>query len=81
MRSAVFSCLGLGDGLLALELANNLHLNGDEVVTFHPFLQGLQGWLPHLPIRPFPPVLEEFDRFFIIYEKTPWMEAVIQTCL
>jgi len=81
MKNAIFSCLGLGDGLLALTLSHNLHIHGDETVTFHPSLTGLQEWLPHLPIRPFPPNLEEFDRFFIVYEKTPWMEKVLKECL
>jgi heptosyltransferase III len=86
-RCAVFSCLGLGDGLIALVLSNNLHLNGGIVTTFHPFLENFQEWFPHLPLRPFPPqeelesVLKEFDRFFIIYEKSPWMQAVLSHCL
>jgi hypothetical protein len=85
-RYAVFSCLGLGDGLIALVLSNNLHLNGGAVTTFHPFLEGLQEWFPHLPLRQFPPledierVLKEFDYFFILYEKTPWMQAVLTHC-
>ena len=82
-RCAVFSCLGLGDGLIALVLSNNLHLNGFEVTTFHPSLNCLQKWFPHLPLRPFPAqeelgsVLKEFDRFFLIYEKSEWMQAVL----
>jgi heptosyltransferase-3 len=81
-RCAVFSCLGLGDGLIALVLSNNLHLNGYHVTTFHPFLHHLQGWFPHLPIRTFPPVdtLREFDRFFLIYEKSPWMQEALAYC-
>lgn len=83
---AVFSCMGLGDGLIALVLSHNLSLNGSQVTTFHPFLQGLQNWFPALPIRPFPnekllsEVLKEFDRFFIIFEKTPWMQAILKLC-
>jgi heptosyltransferase III len=78
--------MGLGDGLLALVLSNNLYLNGGEVVTFHPFLDALQGWFPHLPIHRFPPpehldvTLQQFDRFFIIYEKSPWMQSILQRC-
>lgn len=81
-RCAVFSCLGLGDGLIALVLSNNLHLNGWQVTTFHPFLESLQGWFPHLPIRPFPSVstLKEFDRFFLIHEKSTWMQEVLAYC-
>lgn len=81
MKIAVFSCLGLGDGLLALILSHNLHLAGHATTTFHPFLSELQAWFPHLPIRPFPPNLAEYDRFFIIYEKTEWMEKVLKECL
>ena len=78
--------MGLGDGLIALVLSHNLYLNGCRVTTFHPFLQGLQSWFPTLPIRPFPEIadlpeqLKQFDRFFIIYEKTPWMRAVLKLC-
>lgn len=81
-RCAVFSCLGLGDGLIALVLANNLQLNGFPVTTFHPFLNQLQQWFPHLPIRPFPKIeeLKEYDRFFIIYEKSTWMQEILSHC-
>ncbi len=85
-RCAVFSCMGLGDGLIALVLSNNLHLNGAEVTTFHPFLGSLQEWFPHLPLRSFPlpddleGILEGFDHYFLIYEKTPWMQAVLGHC-
>jgi hypothetical protein len=85
-RDAVFSCLGLGDGLIALVLSNNLHLNGGEVTTFHPFLGELQPGFPHLPLRKFPPpeemdsLLSGYDRFFIILEKSPWMQAILAHC-
>ena len=85
-RCAVFSCLGLGDGLISLLLSNNLQLNGFTVTSFHPFLDALQDWFPHLPIRRFPsltdvePSLQEFDHFFIIYEKSPWMQAILTHC-
>jgi hypothetical protein len=78
--------MGLGDGLIALVLSNNLHLNGAEVTTFHPFLANLQEWFPHLPLRSFPlpddleGILEGFDHYFLIYEKTPWMQAVLGHC-
>jgi hypothetical protein len=44
-------------------------------------MEGLQEWFPGLTIRPFPPKLEEFDRFFIFYERSTWMEAVLQECI
>lgn len=80
MKCAVFSCLGLGDGLLSLILSNNLHKNGRSVITFHPFLKQLQPWFPHLSISPFPDVLEEFDHYYIVYEKTPWMQKILREC-
>ncbi len=85
-RCAVFSCLGLGDGLIALVLSNNLQLNGRQVTTFHPFLGALQAWFPHLPISPFPQsenlaaVLNGFDRFFIFFEKSTWIQAIVDHC-
>jgi heptosyltransferase III len=79
---AIFSCKGLGDGLIAQVLANNLHVNGALATTFHPFLQGLQRWFPHVPIRPFPSVdkLVQFDAFFFIYEQSPWMQPLLAHC-
>ncbi len=81
-KYAVFSCLGLGDGLIALVLSNNLRKSGGEVTTFHPFLSGLQAWFPHLPICPFPSVdaLAQFDAFFVIYEKSLWMKSILEHC-
>lgn len=83
MRCGVFSCRGLGDGLIALVLSHNLKINGHRVETFHPFLSGLQEWFPSLILRPFPAVseLDTFDRFFIIYEKTEWMAKVLEFAL
>ena len=82
-RCAIFSCKGLGDGLIILTLSHNLQINGYETVTFHPFLGQMQSWLPHLPIQPFPQEdeLQGFDRFFIVYEKSPWMQKVLDFCL
>jgi heptosyltransferase III len=85
-KCAVFSCLGLGDGLIALVLSNNLSLNGYDVTTFHPFLNQLQRWFPHLKIAPFPKkemlpsILSEYERFFIPFEKSEWMQEIIQFC-
>ena len=80
MKAAVFSCKGLGDGLIALVLSHNLRLNGWEVDTFHSSLSGLQSWFPGLPIKSFPPSLEKYDRFFIIYETSPWMQEILKEC-
>jgi heptosyltransferase III len=81
MRYGIFSCAGLGDCLLILILAENLRREGHEAVTFHPFMSQMQGWFPHLPIRPFPAHLEEFDRFIVVYEKSEWMQQVLGECL
>ncbi|MBS0628794.1 MAG: glycosyltransferase family 9 protein [Verrucomicrobia bacterium] len=79
MKTAVISCLGLGDGLLALVLSNNLALNGHEVVTYHPFLNQLQDWFPHLPIAPFSEeIVDHYQQFFFIYDKK--MDRVIEKC-
>lgn len=81
-KCAIFSCLGLGDGLIIQTLANNLIKSGCSAVTFHPFLDSLQSWFPKIPIRPFPSLeeLAEFDTFFIVYEKTERMLAVLDYC-
>lgn len=80
MKAAVFCCQGLGDLLITLVLSNNLKRAGYEVTTFHPFLQGLQPWFPTLPLAPFPETVDGFDRFFIIYERTPRMFKVLEEC-
>lgn len=81
MKIAVFSCAGLGDFLLTSILSHHLATQGHEVITFHPFMSQMQPWFPHLPIRPYPPVLEEFDRYFVFYEKSKWMFEVLDRCL
>ncbi len=81
MKFAIFSCAGLGDCLLMLIVSENLRRAGHEVTTFHPFMQEMQGWFPELPLRPFPPKYEEFDRFIVVYEKSAWMKEVLDHCL
>lgn len=81
MQTAVFSGLALGDGLLSMVLAHNLYLHGHKVVLFHRFLGEMQSWFPHIPILPFPPALENFNRFFAISENTPWMQELLKTLL
>ncbi len=80
--AAVFSCLGLGDGLIALVLANNLRLQGVDVTLFHPFLEQLQNWFPSIKISPFPSVdaLSAYDAFYIIYEKSERMFTILNYC-
>ena len=80
MHSAVFSCIGLGDGLLSLILSHNLTLAGHKVDTYHPFLEQMQPLFPHLPLYPRPShfdYLHNYDHLFFIYEKAEWMAGQI----
>lgn len=81
MRCAVFPCLGLGDGLLSLILSYNLVLEGHKVDTFHPFLGQMQPLFPATPLLPRgekPAIdLARYDKVFIFYEKSDWMEALL----
>lgn len=83
-KCAVFSCLGLGDGLISLVLSHNLMLNGYSVITYHPFLSQMQRLFPSLPLKAFSSPeeehLEQFDRFFIFYERSPRMQAILSWC-
>ena len=85
-RCAVFSCLGLGDGLISFILSNNLSRQGFDVTTFHPFLSGMRQWFPSFKIQEFPKreelekELKGYDRFFIFFEKSPAMTQIIEYC-
>ncbi len=84
MKCAVFPCLGLGDGLIAAILSNNLTLAGYEVETFHPLMGDLKEFFPTLTFLPRPgqvPDLKKYDRIYIIYEKLGWMQAVQKEAL
>ncbi len=70
-KIAVFSCPGLGDGLISLHLAWLLQLNGYMVELFHNGdFQQLQEWTA-IPIRKYPPVcnieklFREYDQIFV----------------
>ncbi len=81
MKCAVFPCLGLGDGLIALVLSHNLSRAGHQVDTFHPFMGQMQSLFPDLPILDRPEGVEflrEYDRLFIVYEKLDWMQNIIR---
>ncbi len=81
-RAAIFSCLGLGDGLISLILSHNLHLNGWQTKTFHPFLSEFQDWFPHLPLAPIPEkVFDEYEKIYLFYEKSSWMQKIQGQCL
>ncbi|MFA5250001.1 MAG: glycosyltransferase family 9 protein [Parachlamydiales bacterium] len=71
-KMAVFSCAGLGDGLVALHLAHNLALNGYQVDLFH---QGrfadLQKWvvssvrIQKYPVLDLPELLKKYEKLFL----------------
>lgn len=86
MKHAIFSCLGLGDGLISLVLAHNLVLNGDQATVFHPFLSSLQSWFPNVKIADFSTFkeienqLHSFESFYIFYERSKRMQTLISHC-
>ena len=85
-RCLVVSCKGLGDGIIALTLSNNLYLNQNEVVTFHDGgLFHLQSWFPHLPIEKFPGIsaisciVQNFDQIYVFHDSVdPFIQALIK---
>jgi len=84
MRYAVFPCLGLGDGLITLTLSYNLVRAGHQVDTYHPFMGQMQELFPKTPLLPRgeqPPELDQYDHLFIVYEKSPWMEELLEQSL
>jgi len=76
MKAAIFSCKGLGDGLISLLLSNNLYLNGFSTDTFHDNLDQMQSFFSHLPIKKFPnedkidQILKFYDQIFISYDES-----------
>ncbi len=74
MKAAVFSCPGLGDGLVALILSHNLYLNGYQIDTFHKNLFEMQSWFKNLPIKSYPDIqtipiiLSNYDKLLISYD-------------
>jgi ADP-heptose:LPS heptosyltransferase len=51
---AVVSAMGVGDGLLAMVIANNLANNGYQVTLYSSALAGLAAWFPRVTIARFP---------------------------
>lgn len=51
---AIFSSHGLGDGLIQLVLANNLHLNGYKVCYYSDFIHQLNDYIADISVLPFP---------------------------
>jgi heptosyltransferase-3 len=74
--AGVFLHNGLGDGVNCLVLSNNLQLNGWKVDTFQNVMGGMQSWIPHLSIRPYPPlseiskILASYEWFFVAHNDT-----------
>lgn len=86
LRQAIFSCLGLGDGLISLVLAQNLSLNGCQATVFHPFLSSLQSWFPGIKLADFSTFeeiesqLPSYKSFYVFYERSKRMHALISYC-
>lgn len=72
--------MGLGDGLIASVLSHNLVRAGHQVDTFHPIMGQMQPLFPHLTFLPRNEgvdFLQEYDHLFFIYERSEWMENLI----
>ncbi|MDN3507236.1 MAG: glycosyltransferase family 9 protein [Simkaniaceae bacterium] len=80
MKIAIFPCIGLGDGLIALVLANNLVKAGHTVEVFHPLLPKMQPLFPKVFFAPRPTDLQELthDKWIFFYEKLDWMQQALQ---
>ena len=74
-KCAIISTNGLGDGLIALVMSNNMYLNGWQVDTYHDGnLDQLQNWFFHLPIKPYPneslsDFFNKYDKIFVYYSE------------
>lgn len=86
LKGAVISREGLGDGLVALILAHNLHLNGWDVSMYQKGIcDQLQPWLGHIQLKreysveKIDEILKSFDKIFIFYcEKDPFTHQIIK---
>ena len=80
MKIAIFPCIGLGDGLIALVLANNLVKAGHTVEVFHPLLPQMQSLFPHIVFFARPEDLKPLDhtKRIFFYEKLDWMLKAMQ---
>jgi heptosyltransferase III len=76
MKSAIFSCKGLGDGLICIALANNLSLNDFKVDIFHNTLIEMSCFFKNFFIKKYPDILEidqilsSYDQIFISYDES-----------
>lgn len=76
MKCAVVSSSGLGDGLVAACLANNLYINGFEVDMYHNRLHEMQTWFP-FSFFPFPEKLKAYDKVFVFYCDEAFVQKLI----
>jgi heptosyltransferase III len=73
-KCAVFSCCGLGDGIVIMTLSHNLLINGNSVDTYHNKLGSLSSWFSNLPIKKYPliedidQIINKYDQLFISYD-------------
>lgn len=52
-KIALITSFGLGDSLIFLIIANNLHRNDYQVTCYSDMLAQMQGWIPHVKCLPF----------------------------
>jgi hypothetical protein len=67
---ALCASYGLGDGLLFLIIANNLHQNGFSVTFYSDFVSQLKDWLPYIGTKPFPVNQRSIETSFRGYDLT-----------
>jgi len=75
MKAAIFSCPGLGDGLISLALAYNLYLNEYIVDVYHGNLSQMQSFFSFVTIKNIhsvhiPDIISSYDKIFISYDDT-----------
>ncbi|MBI5346343.1 MAG: hypothetical protein HZB76_04300 [Chlamydiae bacterium] len=84
MKAVIFSCQGLGDGLISLTLANNLKLNGYECITFHNQLLEMQEWFKDLEVNKLPSedkflsILQNSDLIFVSFDSSEYFQKLIR---
>lgn len=53
-KIAIISAHGLGDGLITMVMANNLHRHGYSATVFSDYLVQMRQWFPERQIEPYP---------------------------
>ena len=77
MKIAVFTAPGLGDGLLMMTAAEQLHNGGHEVTVFNNYLPQLSRWFPHHTFCKQTTQLDHFDQIVLQYENSPHIKEMI----